>query len=134
MPAAYGTLREMLAKCALAIAVLALGALGLTSADAAPASGLRGLVTRSPIAPVCMQGKPCSGPAKNTPLTFSRRGKVVKSRTDGTGRYRVSLAPGSWNVTTTAAPRIGTGIKPRVVSVVAARFRVVNFAIDTGIR
>lgn len=124
----------MLAKCALVIATLALGALGGTSAHAVTASGLRGLVTRSPIAPVCMQGVPCSAPAKNTPLSFSRGGRVVRTRTDGTGHYRVSLTPGWWNVRTPAAPRIGTGITPRVVRVLAARFRAVNFDIDTGIR
>jgi hypothetical protein len=121
----------MLAMCAIAIAAMTLGA---TSADAVTTSGLRGLVTRSPTKPVCTQGAPCSAPAKNTPLSFVRAGKVVKTRTDGTGHYRVSLAPGRWNVNTTFAPRIGSGIKPRAVSVFAARFRVVNFDIDTGIR
>ena len=121
----------MFAKCAMAIAVLALGA---ASADAVTTSGLRGVVTRSPSKPVCEVGVPCSAPAKNTPLTFLRRGKVVKTRSDGTGHYRVVLAPGWWNVTTTFAPRIGSGIKPRSVRVFATRFRVVNFDIDTGIR
>lgn len=119
----------MLAKCAMAIVVLALGA---APADAVTA-GLRGLVTRSPITPVCRQGVPCSAPAKNTPLTFSRAGKVVKTRTDGTGHYRVSLAPGSWNVKT-ISPHIGLGVKPRVVRVLAGRFRVVDLELDTGIR
>jgi hypothetical protein len=121
----------MLAKCAIAIAVLALGA---ASADAVTTSGLRGLVMRSPTKPVCEVGVPCSAPAKNTPLSFLRAGKVVKSRTDGTGHYRVSLAPGWWTVKTTFAPRIGSGIKPRTVRVYATRFRVVNFDVDTGIR
>jgi hypothetical protein len=121
----------MLAKCVLAIVVLALGA---PSADAVTASGLRGLVTRSPTKPVCEQGVPCSAPASNMPLTFMRAGRAVKTRTDGTGHYRVSLAPGWWSVSTGAAPRIGTGIKPRAVRVFAARYRVVSFDIDTGIR
>jgi hypothetical protein len=121
----------MLAKCAVAIAVLALGA---GSADAVTTSGLRGVVTRSPTKPVCEVGIPCSAPAKDTPLSFQRAGKVVKTRTDASGRYRVSLAPGWWAVSTTFAPRIGTGIKPRAVRVLAGRFRLVNFDIDTGIR
>jgi len=121
----------MLAKCALGAAVLALGA---APADAVTASGLRGLVTRSPTKPVCEVGVPCSAPAKNTPLSFVRAGKVVKIRTDGAGHYRVALAPGWWNVRTTVAPRIGSGIKPRAVRVFVSRFRVVNFDIDTGIR
>jgi hypothetical protein len=121
----------MLARCAAAVAALALGG---ACAHAGTASGLRGLVTRSPSTPVCRQGVPCSAPAKNTPLTFTRAGKVVTTRTDGSGHYRVALAPGWWNVRTSQAPRIGKGISPRVVRVLAGRFRVVNLDIDTGIR
>jgi hypothetical protein len=50
------------------------------------------------------------------------------------GRYRVALAPGWWNVGTATVPRIGSGISPHKVRVFAARFRVVNLDIDTGIR
>ena len=121
----------MLAKCALAIAALALGA---TSARARPASELRGVVTRSPIMPVCMEGVPCSAPAKNTLIVFFRNGRFVRTLTDSSGRYRVALTPGWWNVRTAPVPRIGSGISPRVVRVLAARSRVVNFDIDTGIR
>jgi len=125
----------MLFKCAVLIAAFELVALGATFAHAtAPTSGLRGLVTRSPIMPVCMEGVPCSGPAKNTPLVFVREGRRVRMRTDGTGHYRVALASGWWNVRTTRPLQIGSGISPSRVRVVAARFRVVNLDIDTGIR
>lgn len=124
----------MLAKCALAVAVLALAALGTTSAYAIPANGLRGSVTRSPIMPVCMQGTPCSAPAKNTPLIFVRGRRLVRTRTDSSGHYRVVLTPGWWKVRTADVPRIGSGITPRVARVLPARFRVVNLDIDTGIR
>ena len=124
----------MLAKCALLIAALVPTALGATSTHASAPSGLRGVVTRSPIMPVCMEGVPCSAPAKNTPLVFSQRGRSVRTRTDGLGRYRVALAPGWWSVATTIAPRLGSGIEPRAVRVFTARFRVVNLDIDTGIR
>lgn len=124
----------MLLKRALRTLALALAVLGTASAHALPASGLRGLVTRSPITPVCMQGVPCSAPAKDTPLIFFRAGKVVKTRTGSTGRYRIALTPGKWNVRTAGAPRIGSIITPRVVTVLSGRFRVVNFDIDTGIR
>ncbi len=124
----------MLAKCVSLIAALELAAFGATPAQAVAPSGLRGLVTRSPITPVCMQGVPCSAPATNTPLVFFRLGKRVRTRTDGTGRYRVSLVPGWWKVSTAAVQRIGSGISPHSVRVFAGRFRVVNFDIDTGIR
>jgi hypothetical protein len=124
----------MLAKCALLIAALVPTALGATSPDAVAPSGLRGVVTRSPVTPVCMEGVPCSAPAKNTPLVFFRSGRSVKTRTDGLGRYRVGLAPGWWKVSTATVPRIGSGIEPHAVRVFSARFRVVNLEIDTGIR
>lgn len=124
----------MLAKYALLIAALVLAALGATSSHAIAPSGLRGVVTRSPITPVCIQGVPCSAPAKNTPLVFFRQGRSVRTRTDSVGRYSVALAPGWWNVSTATVLRIGSGIEPHTVRVFAARVRVVNLDIDTGIR
>lgn len=124
----------MLAKCAALIAALMTAALGATSTHALAPSGLRGVVTRSPIAPVCIEGVPCSAPAKNTPLVFFRREGSVRMWTDSIGRYRVALAPGWWRVRTATAPQIGSGIEPHTVRVFAARFRVVNLDIDTGIR
>jgi hypothetical protein len=124
----------MLAKCALLIVALVPTALGATSAHSIAPSGLRGVVTRSPITPVCMEGVPCSALAKNTPLVFLRRERSVRTRTDSIGRYRVALAPGWWSVRTATVPRIGSGIEPHTVRVFAARFRVVNLDIDTGIR
>ena len=81
-----------------------------------------------------MEGVPCSAPANDTPLVFFRSGRSVKTRTDRVGRYRVALAPGWWKVSTVTVPRIGSGIEPHAVRVFAARFRVVDLDIDTGIR
>jgi hypothetical protein len=124
----------MLVKYALVILAVAPAALGATSTYSTAPSGLRGIVTRSPITPVCREGIPCSAPSKNTPLEFSRGEKSVTTQTDRVGHYRVALSPGWWSVRTATAPRIGSGIEPRTVRVFAARFRVVNFDIDTGIR
>ena len=121
-------------RCALLIGALVLATLGVTSANAGAPSGLRGVVTRSPIMPVCMEGVPCSAPARKTPLVFFRPGSSVRAKTDNLGHYRVVLTPGAWSVRTSTVPRIGSGIEPHTVRVVAARFRVVNFDIDTGIR
>lgn len=135
-PAPGGVLHTetMVVKCAGVITALALATLGATSADATAPSGLRGLVTRSPIMPVCMEGVPCAAPAKNMRLDFFRKGRKVSTRTDSTGRYRVALAPGWWNVRTAKPLLIGSGISPRNIRVYAGRFRVVNLDIDTGIR
>jgi hypothetical protein len=124
----------MIPRFAALILVLGLVTLGATSAHAIAPSGLRGLVTRSPIMPVCMEGVPCSAPAKNTPLVFFRAGRSVRTQTDGTGHYRVALAPGWWSIRTTRPLRIGSGISPSRVRVFGARFQVVNLDIDTGIR
>jgi hypothetical protein len=105
-----------------------------SAAQTSVLSGLRGLVIRSPITPVCKQGVPCSAPARYTTLVFRRKGSTVRTQTGIDGRYRVVLAPGSWSVGTTQVPRIGTGVRPATVLVIGGRFRVVNLNIDTGIR
>ena len=124
----------MLAKCSVMITTLVSAALCATSTQAGGASGLQGVVTRSPIMPVCMEGVPCSARAKNTPLVFFRPGRSVRTRTDQAGRYRVVLTPGWWSVRTATNPQIGSGIRPHGVRVFANRVRVANFDIDTGIR
>ena len=121
-------LTALLATALLATPLLAMGA------TAAAPSGLRGVVMRGPITPVCREGVPCSAPARNTPLVFTRAGRSVKTRTDAIGRYRIALSPGLWSVHTAAAPRVGTGISPSTARVLAGRFRVADFEIDTGIR
>jgi len=111
-------------------------ALVASSAGAATSSsGLRGLVTRGPIAPVCAAGQPCSEPAKDVTLVFSRNGRVVRrARTNDQGRYRVALAPGLYAVRLTPKPSIGRGLEPVRARVLRARFRRFDFSIDTGIR
>jgi hypothetical protein len=111
-------------------------AISLATASAATAttrSGLRGVVRRAPISPVCIAEKPCSAPVKHAKLTFTR-GTVSRSVfTDADGRYRVLLAPGRYSV------RIGAtvarfGSKPQTAVATAGRITVRNFTIDTGIR
>jgi hypothetical protein len=98
-------------------------------AAVAVAAVLHGTVTIGPLTPVCRVGTPCDGPAKRATLTFSHAGRSVTVRTDAAGRYRVTLAPGSWRV----RANVGMSIEPRSVAVRAGTHRT-NFAIDTGIR
>jgi hypothetical protein len=99
------------------------------------ASGLRGIVMRGPITPVCRAGEPCSAPAKFVTLRFLRAGSVAGRATTGAdGRYRIRLAPGYYDVRSLATPRIGRGLEPVRVHVVAGVVRTQNFSIDTGIR
>ena len=118
-----------------ALAALAAAVAASSAGAATTTSGLRGLVTRGPITPVCVAGQPCSEPARNVTLVFSRNGRVVRrTRTNDQGRYRVALGPGLYAVRLTPKPSIGRGLEPQRARVMRARFRRVDFSIDTGIR
>jgi len=106
------------------------------AAPATPAttSGLRGIVMRGPITPVCREGVPCDEPAANVVLVFSQSGRVVARTTTGRdGRYRLALRPGRYGVRTTRLT-LGSGLSPRIVVVPRYRMARVDFEIDTGIR
>jgi hypothetical protein len=95
--------------------------------------GLEGIVMRGPIAPVCRIGTPCSKPAAKALLLFTRSGGApVRARTDTHGRYRVSLAGGTYRVK--VPRREGISVTPTRTTAVAGRTRRVDFDIDTGIR
>ncbi|HEY0416841.1 MAG TPA: carboxypeptidase-like regulatory domain-containing protein [Gaiellaceae bacterium] len=115
-------MRTLLAATAVVLAASA-------PAGAAP-TGLRGVVTRGPISPVCSVERPCSAPAKGVTLTFSRRHHSWTATTDTAGRYRIVLRPGTYTVTMASQPlaRAWTVVVP------AGRFAVKNFSVDTGIR
>jgi len=108
----------------------------VSGAQATPvASGLHGIVTRGPIVPVCVAEQPCSAPAKNVTLLFSRDGRVVaRSKTDLAGRYHLRLRPGIYGVALTTTPRIGRGLEPDHARVRLGRYLRLDFSIDTGIR
>jgi hypothetical protein len=98
-------------------------------------SGLRGVVVRGPIAPVCVAEDPCTAPARNVTLLFSRNGRTVgRAVTDTAGRYRVRLPVGVYAVRRPGSMGIGRGIEPNRARVYAGRFSRVDFSIDTGIR
>jgi hypothetical protein len=94
-------------------------------------SGLRGLVTRGPISPVCRVGRPCSEPAPHVKLTFARAGRAWSVVTGDDGRYRISLAPGRYAL---RLPAGRFGYQPTTVVVPRGRVAVANVSIDTGIR
>ena len=106
------------------------------SAQATPvSSGLRGVVVRGPIAPMCVAEEPCTEPAKNVTLLFSRNGRIVgRTVTDSAGRYRLRLPAGVYSVRRPPPVGLGRGIEPNHARVYARRFVRVDFSIDTGIR
>jgi len=119
------TVKRLAAPLLLAL-VLLVGAGGKASA-----SGLRGMVVLDPGYPVCKAGMPCSRPATNALLRFWRHGHVVAhTRTDGAGRYRIALRPGTYRVTSAT----GTVLAPIRTTVATGRYRSVTFRLDTGIR
>jgi len=106
-------------------------------AEATTARGtLTGLVTRGPVTPVCVAEQPCSEPAPNVRLLFSRGGTVVgRTITSQDGRYRLRLPAGAYSVrrAVSAAP-IDLKLEPNKARVLAGRLTRVDFSIDTGIR
>ena len=89
---------------------------------------------RGPITPVCMVGVPCSEPAADVVLVFSRAGRVVAhTTTRQDGGYRLTLKPGRYSVRTTIRT-LGSGLSPRIVVVPRNRVARVDFDLDTGIR
>jgi hypothetical protein len=117
------------------IALLAVLLATVPAGAATTNSGLRGVVKRGPISPVCHAEEPCSEPAKNVTLLFAHNGRVLgRSTTDTAGRYRVALPAGVYRVSRAVSRGIGRGLEPNQVRVQAGRFVRVDFSIDTGIR
>jgi hypothetical protein len=113
------------------VVVLMALALGVVNSANASTSGLRGLVTRGPTTPVCVAGLPCSKPAKNLVITFTRGSARRSVKTDSKGRYLIALAPGAWKISI-AGTRFG--YRPRSALVPKGAVGVRNITIDTGIR
>ena len=122
-------------KKALGLAVLATLALGCGSAGGGTATaGLKGRVMRGPTTPVCRVGVPCEEPAQGVKLIFVRSGKIVgRATTNQNGYYRIGLKRGTYSVRTNR-PASEKVPQPSRVSVPSARFKRVDFHIDTGIR
>ena len=115
-----------------ALGSLAALALGCGSAGGGTATGLQGYVKRGPTMPVCRVGVPCTAPAKDVKLRFSRSGKVVATATtNDKGWYRVVLRAGSYSVNTNAK---GSAFGPRTATVQSGKMKRRDFLIDTGIR
>jgi len=123
------SMKVLIASLSLALALVA-------GAQATVArSGLQGVVMRGPITPMCVAEEPCTEPAKNVTLLFSRNGRIAgRAVTDSAGRYRLRLPAGVYSVRRPGSVGIGRGIEPNHARVYARRFVRVDFSIDTGIR
>jgi len=95
---------------------------------------LHGIVMQGPTQPVCQAGVPCSKPAADVQLIFTRRtGAIVTVRTDARGRYSIKLARGTYAVKVMPPRTIGRGIEPRTFTARGTTQRL-DFDLDTGIR
>lgn len=101
---------------------------------AALPSGVRGVIYRGPVTPVCRVGTPCYGPAPGLVLVFARAGHVYRVRSGREGRFSIALRPGLYAVRVASAPKIGSGLTPRTVRVPASGWVRVRLTLDTGIR
>ena len=114
-------------------AMLALASAFAGAADSRNASGLRGVVMRGPTTPVCHDDA-CEAPAKGLVLQFRRNGQIkAQIRTNQTGRYRVTLRPGRYAVTTPAL-RPQQRLTPQLVRVPRGRVGRVDLHLDTGLQ
>jgi hypothetical protein len=84
-----------------------------------------------PATPVCEVGTPCSRPLPRFLLSFARRGAVATTRSDTHGRYRITLAPGTYTVT---APESRGRLSPNLVYVPRVGRARLRFSLDVGIR
>jgi hypothetical protein len=96
---------------------------------------LTGVVTRGPIAPICVAEQPCDEPAKHVTLLFSRNEHVAgRVLTDALGRYRIRLPAGLYSVRRPGSTAIGRKLEPSRARVYAGRSARIDVSIDTGIR
>jgi len=100
----------------------------------APAGGIEGTVTAGPTCPVETMDSPCPpAPWYGTVRATAADGSTHETQTDEAGRYRLPLAPATYEV---VAVVDGTGppsAKPVEVTVGEAMQRL-DLQVDTGIR
>lgn len=112
-------------------AVLALSAGGTNASS----PNVRGVLSRGPVMPVCIVGRPCDAPAPGVVLVFSRAGADVKRVTTGAaGRFALRLRPGPYAVRALRKPLLGSALTPARFRVPASGVLTLRLHLDTGIR
>jgi hypothetical protein len=103
-----------------AVALAALAAAGWSGAS----PNVRGTLV-VPRAVYCISDDPCDPPAIDYTLVFTRRGRAsVRAHIGSTGRFALSLAPGTYAVRLTPAPPRGRLTPTSVVVPGTLRLRV----------
>ena len=99
-------------------------------------TGLEGVISIGPTRPgPTRQGIPDSKPLADTEFLVAKENITVASfKTDGQGRFRVSLPPGHYTISRKDwNAKIGSS-GPFEVDVTAGQMKVVHWECDTGIR
>jgi hypothetical protein len=99
-------------------------------------SGVRGVIVAGPQCPVEQLGSPCPDqPFPGTVRATALDGSVVAEvESDGEGRFRMPLDPGSYVLAVVIAGGGPPTATPQPVRVDEGRFTSVTLRVDTGIR
>ena len=119
------------------VLALSIALIGCGSSDAGStgSAGIRGRAIVGPRCPVELEGSPCP----DTPwegivvATDTATKNTFTVRTDAEGRFRLPLAPGTYELairTDTSPPRV----RPQTVTVPPGSFVDVILSVDSGIR
>lgn len=135
---------ETLTRMAIAACLLAgLGCNGSALENEGPAGSLVGEISVGPFCPVEVEGQECAPPPGTyrsiLVLVYARlpggERLVAETRPDDSGRFELSLHPGSYRVTLAHSLGIPGSPKPdERFRVEAGRTTALTFDIDTGIR
>lgn len=142
LPTRLGPRRRPMIMIALALAVLAAGAVSvllLWPSPSAPGdSGVSGFVTLGPLTPVARAAGPPNERPYEAAVRVVRAGSddvVATVRSGANGRFRVNLAPGRYTlIGETPANGLPPYAAPVEVTVVAHSFTAATISFDTGIR
>ena len=97
-------------------------------------SGIRGVVLAGPQCPAVTAVSPCPDLPWDGIVRISSGGdEVAEVATDAQGEFRLTVEPGTYEVTPIVADGIASA-DAKSVTVVAGRFAEVALGVDTGIR
>lgn len=98
-------------------------------------SGVTGKVVAGPTCPVERADSPCPDrPVDDAKVTArSSSGSTKTTHADGNGRFKLSLAPGSYNLHADSPQNMG-GCSDETVTVTSHHYTDVTITCDTGIR
>jgi hypothetical protein len=104
--------------------------------SSAETSGIQGMVLLGPMCPVLKSDSPCPDRPIEAEITVTTlEGEVVATgHSDTDGRYRISLAPGSYTVTAKRPDGAFGASKPATVEVSADSYVRLDVLVDSGIR